>query len=443
MSNTEDRSPKSFDGGRALPLGGAAAFCVAFVFSAWRACVLHSAPPTVVPDLAAAIQLKRLSTPIALCLVHEGEWEWARGGRFYVATDGVQGLAAKTLTPTAATAERANAAGAEPPWRAGAEASGGRSRYELAAAAAWIGDWWRLQLRHALRPCLNRFAGHWEPGLSPSALAALYEQSAQERPEAFPLSGADRRDPATGRPVPCSLSAMARLFARAAEARATSDTLVPARPAGWPGVEAIRFEDFAMDGPPAEILASRLIRSDAEADGASARLIHALRGHGVLLVGRAEDAWTANDGDGQTVFVERAGVLIGYYERDGRRLFLLRSPTLLPASGDHTETPLELVSIDAIAGAWAFPHPFRAQCQRERDGTIRLGVTDGEGKPLRLHLPEDLELGFAGCLWRAPGGQLRIAPQADQAGDELRIAVHPRGFLPLEEPKPLVVAPIQ
>ena len=193
-----------------------------------------------------------------------------------------------------------------------------------------------------------------------------------------------------------------------------------------------------MDSPPVEVLGSRLLRSDADADEASALLVRALRGHGVLLVGRAEGAWMADAADGQTVFVERAAVLIGYYERDGRRLFLVRSPTLLPVAGGYTDTPLELVPLEEIVGAWAFPHPFRAQCQRQRDGSIRLEVTDGEGKPLRLHMPEDLELGFGGCLWRARGGELRIAPQADRAGEELRIAVHPRGFLPVGEPAPLI-----
>lgn len=441
------KAPAPWPAGQSLGLAalGAVVFLAAFVWSAWRAYSIRVVRHEPVPDLTALVngpQSNRL-IPISDFLLHEGSWDWPRGGRFFVLPDAVGGLPPKSLAATKEAVERANADGADPPWAWAGEGRNVARGYQLAAAAAWVGDWWRLQMRHALGWQTNRFALRPQQGLSPTAVAALYESHAAQSPKDFPLSRPQRLDPVCRRPYPCSLSAMARLFELAAQARPTSSTLFQVRSAGWPsGGETVRFEEFAMAQPPRQILPSRRITTEAEANAASQALAQALHSYGILLAGLAEGAWTeGGDCAVETLFVEQAAVLMGCYEKDGNRLFLLRSPTGFPTDKGRAPSPLTLAPPEALAGAWAFPHPFRAVWTREGQGLTRLLVTDPEGKPLPMGFPEDLGLEFNGAVWEGSAGELWIAPSASADRGGLEISLSRRFFMPTTEIQRLWLEP--
>jgi hypothetical protein len=394
--------------------GAAAAFLTAFLFTA----VLqlshiernrHVEPPDL-PALAGDPDAAAVPMPVDPFFLREGSWNWPRGGRFFVLPGALRELSPKSLRPVP-----------------GPAAEG----YELCAAAAWAANWHRGQLGLPLEKRLNRLAGREKSGLTPLALAALYETQ-DSNSGGLPLSEPQRLDPVSQRQFPCSLRGMGRLFARAAEARATSSTLLRLSPPQWPfDAESLRLEELAQTQAPIEILPPRPLGPGREAREASEALAAALRRHGAVLAGLAEGAWPASRPHEGEFHVRRAAIVIGDYEYLGKRIFLLRSPLGFADSPEAEPFPTAVASARALIGALAFPHPARAVCERLDNGRFRLVVRDAIGRPLPLRLPQELQLNFDGLIRLSPRkGEFLIEPALGVDPADLVIELSPPRQLP-------------
>ncbi|OPZ11443.1 MAG: hypothetical protein BWZ10_02198 [candidate division BRC1 bacterium ADurb.BinA364] len=415
---------------------------IAFFFWGFHLSTSRYERPRPAPEIAALAQAhapKRLLEPFGVHLLREGEWNWPRGGRFFVLPD-YNRLSRKSLRARPEAVRAANRAGADPPWDESPRPPLAWE-FELACAAAWAADWWTLQLRLPLRPCFDRLSGRDEYGLAPLAVAALYETlSFEEGNDAYPLAGRgaipwpeDAPRSLTARPFPCSLEAMGRLFEFAWRERATSGTLRRFDPPGWPGGgETLALEQFASVAPPRMVWPARPIDTPAQAAEAASILSKALRDHGVLLAGLRESRPSKGPDVSREGFSRHAAVVLGDYRIGGQTLFLLRSPSGFADNEQLAGEAFAMARPEALLGAIAFPHPLRARVWAIGDGAYGLSVADPLGRPLAINPARDLRFLFD-CQYRSLGrGRWEVRPAPGQEDEDWIVEILEPFFQPAD-----------
>jgi hypothetical protein len=403
-------------GGIRLRYAAPLAFFLAFGFAVWRSCPNIAGQLLEIPNLPSLCQAEDPRWPVAIdsYLLREGDSDWPSGGRLFILPDAVRLLPEKGLFGYWHAAARANERGA------GGPDQDRRARgYVLSAAASWAADWWRLQFKQPLNEYDSKISGGIEFGVSPLALAAVYEDRSEANPGMFPLSGPDDLDPLTGRRFPVSIEGMARLLGEFARPAGSEPIALEVSPDGWPGKEVLRSADMAMTDPPLQVWPAR--SDDSET------LSRALRHYGILRAGLKEQR---SETPGAENFNQGAAAVIGDYELNGRRLFLLRFPMTLLLPGDQGYTEFAFVPAEAISEAWAFPHPLKAEWKWTGKGVSQLSVSDPFGNGVAVNPGKELRLEFDGSVQALRRGALTIRPAGQTRAENLRLSFTCRFFMP-------------
>jgi hypothetical protein len=201
--------------------------------------------------------------------------------------------------------------------------------------------------------------------------------------------------------------------------------------AGWPnGAPNLQFGEFAMAGPARTVFSGPPGAAGAREAGEA--LAGAIRMNGIALVGLAEDAAPGGE-DGAGVWrVRRAAVVIGDYMSNARRLFLLRAPLDFETENGNAPSAYAVAPVEALCGAFVFPHPLKAEWRRTAENLTELRVFSSAERPLELRVPRDLRLAFDARVEAAGAGIYRIAPAASAQGGPLRLEIVVPGHMPAD-----------
>jgi len=411
-----------------LRYAGPLVFVLAFGVAVWRSCPDKALQLLSIPDLPALSQAEVFAWPVAIdsYLLREGDSEWPAGGRLFVLPDAVRLLPAKGLFGRYHAAALVNSEGANHPWGADPNYVHRAKGYVLPAAAALVADWWRLRSGQSLGKYQSKISREEESGVSPLALAALYEKRSADNPDTFSLSNSDDRDPWTGRRFPVSVEGMARLLEGLAVAPGEAPARFEAAPEGWPGTETLGSDDVAMTGAP--------IRVWPGPEGGPQTLCPALRHYGVLLAGVKERLVLSADRDGEIkeaeVFHQPAAAVIGCYEFDGKPLFLLRYPISNPLPEAMGYSFFAFVPTHAIAEAWAFPHPLKAEWKWIGKGVSQLSVSDCSGRGVAIDPGREIRLEFDGTIQALAHGLFEIRPGRAELDADLSLSLTCHFYMP-------------